>query len=473
MIWASLVIIVMLLAELGAAPEIRAHLTPPNAALTIEVTTIALIVAVAVFLDALIRRFYWQGYLKRHRGQDTPALIQDIVTILLVVVSLSIGMSLEAGLSVTGLVTASGATAIILGIALQAVIQDLFSGLAINLDGSYAIGDWLTVYTDQMPDPTYGKVSGITWRTTYLTLEDGRRLMVPNRMVTSNPVMNHSVPRDPKRLAVYIEVDNRIPSNRIKDMLLGEAFKMTRRRGISREPVPVILVSHLSGNSTRYEVRFFHHPDRISPSVAKSVMREALLDVVQQNKLPRPVTQVELSQPPDLDFDLGEEEERALLGRAPLFQEVLEPAHVDILIAHCKAAEINAGAVLMAQGEPGASMFIIMEGAASVVIANAEGKAHEVNILATGDVVGEMSLMTGAARTATVTALTEMRVLEIPMEAIATLLKSSPTLAERFSSVLADRQQQNATHAQRLMARAEVQQDFLNRILSFFSHALG
>src|SRR6202044_723945 len=110
------------------------------------------------------------------------------------------------------------ATAIILGIALQVVIQDLFSGLSINFDGSYAIGEWLTVYSEHLPEPAYGCISGITWRTTFLKLEDGRRFMVPNHIMTSNPVVNHSRPLEAKRLSVQVSVDNRIPADRVMDM---------------------------------------------------------------------------------------------------------------------------------------------------------------------------------------------------------------------------------------------------------------
>ncbi len=473
MIWLSLLIIVLLGGELLLSPEIHSHLTKAHADLVVQIVIISIIVTGAMLFDGLLRRFYWRGYLKRRRGQDTPALIQDIVTILLVVVSLSIGLSFIAGLSITGIATASGATAIIVGIALQAVIQDLFSGLAVNFDGSYAIGDWLTVYTDQMPEPIYGCVAGITWPSTYLRLEDGRRLMVPNHMVTSNPVMNHSRPRDPKRLSVKVCVDNRVPSDRVKDMLLGEAFKMTRHSGLARHPEPSVIVSSMSSDSIFYEVRFYHEPDKISPPEAQSVVLDAIVSVMQQNKIPTPVSQVELVQAPDLDFELGEEEERSLIAHAPLFRDVLEKEHVDVLIGNCKPAELPVGFVLMEQGEEGSSMFIIMEGAANVTIRNDTGQSHEVNILATGDVAGEMSLMTGAKRTATVTALTEMRVLEISKEAVAQLFQKAPELAERFSRVLAERTHQNADLAQRLSLRAAAQDDFLARIRTFFSRALG
>ena len=180
----------------------------------------------------------------------------------------------EEGFSFTGFITASGATAIILGLALQAVIQDLFSGIAINLDGSYSLGDWLTIYSEQMDGPVYGRVTHMTWRSTFLTLDDGRRLMVPNHIVTANPVMNHSRPADAKRLSVEVSIDSRMPADRVVDMLLGEAFKAVRRPGLARTPEPSVLLSRLTQEAMYYEVRFYAFPDQIEPSQAKSIVIE-------------------------------------------------------------------------------------------------------------------------------------------------------------------------------------------------------
>ncbi len=179
-------------------------------------------------------------------------------------------------MSFTGFITASGATAIVIGIALQTVIQDMFSGLSINFDGSYSLGegDWLTIYTDQMPEPLYGCVSGITWRSTFLRLDDGRRVMVPNHISTANPVMNHSRPADAKRLSVKVGIDARMPADRVTDMLLGEAFKAARRPGLARTPEPSVILTRLTSDAMFYEVRFYFHPDQIEPAAAKSIVLE-------------------------------------------------------------------------------------------------------------------------------------------------------------------------------------------------------
>jgi small-conductance mechanosensitive channel/CRP-like cAMP-binding protein len=474
MFWPIAAIAVLLGAELWGARSIRAHLPPPYGDVVVHVIAVALIVVVFLLLDGLIRRFYWHGYVRRRTGREAPALLRDMMTVALVLLGLSIGLSIFEGFSITGLVTASGATAIILGIALQAVIQDMFSGLAINLDGAYAIGDYLTIYSDQMPEPVYGCVVSISWRSTFIALDDGRRLMLPNHMATANPVMNHSRPREPKRLAVEITIDNRVPADRVIDMLLGEAFKASRQPGLSRLPEPSVMLARLSGDAAVYEVRFFAHPDQIEPGMARATMLRALLDIVQLANLPMPVTQVEMSAKPDLQAVPGKEEITAAIARADLFSNVLNDEHIVTLMEHSIVHEWPAGTELMKQDDPPSSAFLMLEGAASVTLRGPEGgTSQEAAILATGNVVGEMSLMTGAPRSATVTALTRVRVLEIPKDAIEAILRDSPELAERFSRALVERQRQNQDLVQRAQRRAAAETDLLARMKTFFSRAFG
>src|SRR5262249_43984135 len=187
----------------------------PYTSVAVHTTGVLLAVACAVLVDRIVRILYWDAYHRRRRKREIPALIEDIVTVALLVIGLCIGLYFEVGLSGAGIFTASGATAIVIGIALQTVIQDMFSGLSVNFDRSYVIGDWLTVYSSELEGSAYGCVTGITWRTTFLRLLDGRLLMVPNRLVTSNPVLNHSRPFGPKRLSVHFHVDIRISAERV------------------------------------------------------------------------------------------------------------------------------------------------------------------------------------------------------------------------------------------------------------------
>jgi small-conductance mechanosensitive channel len=465
----TIIVAVLLGLEFWAGPEIHSVFPKQIAAGIDQAIEISLIVALSLLLDSCLRHLFWRGYLKRRRGVDTPALIQDIVTVLLFVTSFSFGLIFIADFSVTGIVTASGAITVILGLALQAVIQDLFSGLAINFEGSYTIGDWLTIYTDQMPAPIYGCVTHISWRSTYLSLPDLTQIIVPNHMVTNNPVLNHSRPRESKRISVEVCLDNRLNVPRASEIILGEAYKVARRSpGLARNPEPTVIVTRMDPDAVFYEVRFHYRPEEIEPTIACSLMLTAILDIIQKTTLPTPASQVELMKEPKLSATFGLDEQRALIGRTPLLESVLNPDHIEILLSKSVASMMPAGTVLMNQGDEGSSMFIIAQGAASVTIKGDSGQSHEVNILAAGDVVGEMSLLTGAPRTASVVALTTVHVLEIPKAAVEAVLIAAPNVAERLSKVLAERQAQNAAIAHRLIKREDVERDLLARIRTFF-----
>ena len=135
-LWAFLALVILTALRLWGLDALADRFSP---AFVIEAghwLVVASVISGTLLIDGLIRHFYWLRYLQRRLNRETPALIQDLLTLALFLFGLSIGLWWQEGFSFTGFITASGATAIVLGIALQTVIQDLFSGLSINLDGS-------------------------------------------------------------------------------------------------------------------------------------------------------------------------------------------------------------------------------------------------------------------------------------------------------------------------------------------------
>ena len=270
MIWAFLAVVVLWALRIWGAGEIMRDIPEPWNTWTFHVLGFLLYAAIAILIDRFVRYFFWRGVVARRMQRPTPALIEDIVTVCLVIIALSLALSFELGMDVAAIITAGGATAIVVGIALQTVIQDLFSGLSINLDGSYAIGDWLTVYSEHFDEPQYGRVTGITWRSTYMQLWDGRQLMIPNHMATANAVTNHCRPPGPKRLSFEIPMDYRVPSQRAIAMLTGEACKAVRNNPLlARSPAPSVVIARFTDDATVYTVRFWADPMKIEPEDAE------------------------------------------------------------------------------------------------------------------------------------------------------------------------------------------------------------
>jgi CRP/FNR family transcriptional regulator, cyclic AMP receptor protein len=128
-----------------------------------------------------------------------------------------------------------------------------------------------------------------------------------------------------------------------------------------------------------------------------------------------------------------------ILAAIPLFAEVLDADQIERLAARCHVAVFPAGALLMTEGDYGTSMFALVEGKVSVTLADKRGGAHGVADLSAGDFVGEMSLLTGARRSATVTARTEVVAVEITKVALEEVLARAPDLIDRFGLVLTRR----------------------------------
>ncbi len=137
---------------------------------------------------------------------------------------------------------------------------------------------------------------------------------------------------------------------------------------------------------------------------------------------------------------MGEEGE---LRGVRFFDAVLDAAAIDAMRAASRRVTFRRGEVLMRQGEPGASMFTIVSGKVVVSVQEHDGD-HTVAELGPDDYVGEMSLLTGEPRTATVTARSRVVALETPKAALQPILAKAPHLARQFAVMVKERQEQLA-----------------------------
>ncbi|MCR4281614.1 MAG: cyclic nucleotide-binding domain-containing protein [Bauldia sp.] len=129
----------------------------------------------------------------------------------------------------------------------------------------------------------------------------------------------------------------------------------------------------------------------------------------------------------------------AVLRSTPFFAEVLDAAELGMLATHAHFVSFAKGATPIEEDGPGHAMFVIASGEATVTVT---GEDKPVATLRAGDIFGEMSLLTGARRSATVTAATPLETVEISKQALAHVLEHSPDLVDRFVAMLSRRQRQ-------------------------------
>ncbi len=125
-----------------------------------------------------------------------------------------------------------------------------------------------------------------------------------------------------------------------------------------------------------------------------------------------------------------------ILAKVPFFADVLDEAQLDALAASARRVEFDRYSTLMHEGDRDDSLLVIASGTVNVSVA---GRPQTVATLGEGDVVGEMSLLTGAPRSATVTAVRPVVAFEIDKAALEPILLMSPSLFERFAATVETR----------------------------------
>jgi CRP-like cAMP-binding protein len=132
-------------------------------------------------------------------------------------------------------------------------------------------------------------------------------------------------------------------------------------------------------------------------------------------------------------------EPRDVLKTVPFFADVLDDAEIEELSARAFFVKFPQGATPIEEDAPGHAMFVVASGEAKVYV---HGDHDPIATLGKGDIIGEMSLLTGARRSATVKAATPLELIEVNKQALAYVLKQSPDLVDRFAALIVRRQRE-------------------------------
>jgi len=165
---------------------------------------------------------------------------------------------------ISAIVATSGVLAIVLGLALQNTLADVFSGLAINIEHPFRAGDWITLNKD-----VEGEVMEINWRATRLRSAANDLIMIPNSVIAKAIVTNHRRLSSPHIVTIGIQIDHRVPSTRVIDALQTAASGST---GIAPDSAPVAYACGFSDNLVSYELSFGIHDFTVSPGVQSEVI---------------------------------------------------------------------------------------------------------------------------------------------------------------------------------------------------------
>lgn len=395
----------------------------------------------AALFNQAARWLLWDRVVARAIGGPVPGVLKELASALVYLVSIVCIVGLVFKLSVTGFLAALGASGVVLGFALRNLFADLFTGLAINIDRSFTIGDWVQV-NEGAGDPIVARIREIGWRCTLLTTEEQTSVIVPNGMLGLERVVNISNPVEETRFEEKVVVEYSVPSERVKRVLIAALLTLRQQPGFGTSHEPAVLISKTSSLGVEYLLRYWilpWHP--VSPTTARDLVLSSVLRHLRTAgiSLAYPKADVYHAEMPERQVEgHTAADEMKLLSRIRLFQ----PLTQDELrrIAETLGRRVfGPGQTLVSAGEQGESLFILIEGLLDVEVERDMAWQH-VATLEPGEFFGEMSLLTGERRSATVRARSESVVYEISKQPLEDIMRKRPELGEKLSLILADRQ---------------------------------
>lgn len=402
-----------------------------------------------------------------------PPILQDVlVGVASIVVAVMVAS--RANVNLSGLIATSAVLTAVLGFSLQDVIGNIAGGLALQVDGALEPGDWIKV-----GDVT-GRVVEVRWRHTALETRNWETVLIPNSALMKSQVTLLAKRQGQPSLMrrwVSFNVDWRFPPSDVIDVVEA-AVRAAELPNVAKEPQPSCVLMDMSDTFGKYAVRYWLS-DLAVDDGTDSAVRTCVYFALKRADMPQAIPAHALFLTEETADRQATKTRRqlerrlALLGKLDLFAPLSEPERVE-LSNHLKYAPFTRGEVMTKQGATAHWLYLMEDGQAAVRVS--EGSLdREVATIHGPTLFGEMSLLTGAPRSATVIATSDVECFRLDKAAVQELLDARPALAQQLADLLARRQVELDAAREGLdadAARAREQRaahDFLSRIKHFFS----
>jgi small-conductance mechanosensitive channel/CRP-like cAMP-binding protein len=417
--------------------------------------------AVLLVLDVLVGQ---------RLGRPLPRIVREIVQGLVYAGAALFALH-EAGVEPGSILTTSALLTAVVGLSLQETLGNVFAGLAIQLQSPFEVGDWIQFDAD----PKHiGRVVEINWRATKVITLDEVEVVVPNATLAKAPITTFTKPTRVSRRSVYVAAPYSVPPLEVHRILLEAVADAP---GVVEDPAPSVVTNLFGEYGIEYWVRFFtaefHRRDLVDGGVRDRIwyaLRRADVEI------PYPHRTIDLHEV--TEESSARELDRLHQGRARALccvdiLKVLSNAERHKLAEHAVHHLYAAGEVVVRQGDDSTELYLIERGEVVVSVDRA-GSAVEVARLGAGKFFGEMALVTGDRRQATVRAVSNCELLSVGRDALRPILEKAPDLAERIGAVLVERQAEleertAAAPEARQEREAEAQRDLVKRIRQFFA----
>lgn len=378
--------------------------------------TLVILVKIASF-------FVFDFLLSIKKDSRDVRLFRDIFIIILYIVGILFIIKYYLNIEITVILASSAVLTVVAGFALQDVLGDLFSGIALNFEESLKIGNWVKI------GEFAGKIEQLRWRAIILRTIDNVLVLIPNKLASKEKVLNFGAAGEDFALRLDIGVSYR--NN--PDIVIKAIHNVLKNiDDVLKHPAPLVMVKKFADFSIIYEVKFwlkdYSRKDIVEAEIRRKTWYEFKRNHIQ---IPFPIRDVYIRK------EKVEQITCAQIIEVLQNNELMGTIDSEVLTKLAEEVTIETygtGEILINEGETGQYFYLVIDGEVDIV---KNGKIFQR--LEDNDYFGEISLFTGEKTSATVQVAKESKLLKIPSDKFKEALKINEQTAKKLSQVIAVR----------------------------------
>lgn len=415
----------------------------------------ALVVAIVRFLAHLI-------FTRRGEGQrEISTLLRTVLSIIIYVIAFAIIFQAQyPAINLGSIFAGSAIFGIVVGLALQDTLGNLFAGIALQADQPFQIGDVVSI-----PNRGIGVVEGVSWRGAKIRTFQNKLLVISNSVLGKESIEVAPKGNLNARVVNFSTLYANSPAKTVQ--VARDAVRLAEN--VSPKIRPVVRIKNLGDSGIEWEVKYWLE-DYAKHNDTDALIRQRLWYAFQREKIefayPTRTIHVE-TKPQETAFEEHINVVTEHLNNVDIFAP-LSDDETERLAGASKTRVYAPGEAIVRMGQEGSSMFIILRGSVEVQVV-VSGVTTVINKLRENDFFGEMSLLTGEPRTATVVAAEETEVLRISKDAVKPIFESNPELVNTISELVEERRELLSSLAEKTTESEErKQKGVLRSIRRFF-----
>ena len=429
--------------------ELLSESPSPTSSITDRALWIGIIVLAVYSFNQLAIWLISELFIRPGRAK-IPRFLLNIIGGLVLASAVLLSLRLLFDVELSGILLTSTVASAIIGFSIQDILGNLFAGVALQIEAPFAIDDWVEIGGHE------GQVLSQNWRSLMLLTRENHRISLTNRYVASDKIVNYSRPTQRQIQIIYLNLDYSHPPNQVKQILIDFLNSVEE---CEYDPNVPPFVAKFDDYSIRYGLRFWikDYGDIIK---IQDLVYTRLWYIFKREgvKIPFPTAiQYEFEAPMSIvtDAETSAADIPRLLKTFELL-DGLEDHQIDQLAQSAVMQIFTAGESLVKEGAEGDSMFLVTKGIADVTISGDYGQQIHVQTKKAGEIFGEMSLLTGEPRSATIKAKTDVETILIRKEEFTSVLMQDPSiltilldgLEAQKTNIQTQRLGQNGSHVQ-------------------------